>query len=118
MSGNLLKPASGDGRRPVFNSGQLARRILPREEAAVKDQGLASHERCAVRTHPYHRVGDFRWSSEAAYGMTTQNVFVDLWNAKDSPSHGRFRKPGTYSVDTNSAFGVLKRSSFGQPDHA
>ena len=35
----------GDLAISVFNNVQLARRVGPRKEAAVEDQGLACHER-------------------------------------------------------------------------
>ncbi len=38
--------------RSQINNLQLARSIGSRQEAAVENQRLARHERCAIRAHP------------------------------------------------------------------
>ena len=84
--------------------------ILSREgqqEAAVEDQGLPGHERCAIRTHPYHRFGDFRRSSKTADEMATNDIFVDSRSAKEPLAHSRFDYSGAHGVNPNPTISIF-----------
>jgi len=47
-----LAPKRSCKSQMYVKSNALARRIRPRQEAAIQNQGLSSHEGCALRAHP------------------------------------------------------------------
>jgi hypothetical protein len=73
------------------------RRIGAGQHAAAEDQGMAGHERRAIRQHPHNGFGDFVGLSETTEGMESANKFVGLGRAEGSI---RFFPPLDYSAIT------------------
>ena len=51
-------------------------------------------------------------------GWQLNNVFVNLWSAKEPLRHWRFDHCGTHCVDPDSTFSGFERGGFGETNHS
>src|SRR5580658_5816054 len=85
----------------VIKNPQRAGGIGPCQESTIKNQWLAGHKRCALRTHPQDGLRDLHRFSKTADGMEPDRVFLGLRSAKNSLTHRCFDHCGAGSVYTN-----------------